>query len=329
MIISKTPLRVSFFGGGTDFAAYYHNSKFGFGCVDSTAINKYIYITVNQKFDDLIRVCYSKNEMVDCVDKIEHNIIREALKITGIEHGVEIIYMGDIPLASAGIGLASSSAIAVGVLNALYAYKGQSISAERLAREACEIEINRLGNPIGKQDQYAVSYGGFNYYQFNQDDTVFVNPIICNRDTKSRLESQLMFFYTGITRISSAILEEQNQNIISRSSELDQLTQIALDARKLLSDNDINSWGELLDQSWQLKKKLAGRITSPEIDFMYERAKEAGAVGGKIVGAGGGGFLLLYVPVEKQEMVKKALHNYRQIDMKFEMQGSRIIYVSE
>ena len=186
-----------------------------------------------------------------------------------------------------------------------------------------------MGNPIGKQDQYAVAFGGFNNYRFNQDDTVFVNPIICRKDTKEKLENHLMFFYTGITRMSSDILCEQKSNVNKNKYELDEITKIAIHAHELLNENMLDTWGELLDESWKLKKKLAGKISTPEIDLMYRRAKEAGAIGGKIIGAGGGGFLMLYVPLNKQNEVEVALKNYRRINMHFEMQGSRIIYVSD
>lgn len=326
MIISRTPLRVSFFGGGSDFRDYY---KQNYGCVLSTAINMYIYITVNKKFDDLIRVSYSKTELVDSVDKIEHNIIREALKIAEIDKGIDIVYMGDVPLGTAGIGLASSSALAVGVLNALFAYKGEHVSAEFLAKKACEIEIKLLQNPIGKQDQYAVAYGGFNNYRFNPDESVFVNPVVCKQETKKQLKNNLMLFYTGITRISSGILEEQKENISSKKLLIDRLVEIAEIAKRELLENNINRFGELLHEGWLTKKQLASGITNSEIEDYYESAMAAGAVGGKILGAGGGGFLLLYVDDDNKEMVRKALSNLREIPFEFEPQGSKIIYISE
>lgn len=329
MIISRTPFRVSFFGGGTDLGDYYRNSKFGYGAVVSTAVNRYTYITVNKKFDDMIRVSYSKTEHVASVDEIEHNIIREALKIVGIEKGIDIVYMADIPLGSAGIGLASSSAIAVGTLNALYAYLGKHVSAEQLAREACQIEIEALKNPIGKQDQYAVAYGGLNYYQFNKDESVFVDPVICEGKTKATLEENLMFFYTGVTRISSHILTEQKANIPNKQKCLDQMVDMTNVMREALQNNDLQEIGKQLKQAWELKRQLASGITNPIIDDMYTRALDAGALGGKILGAGGGGFLMLYVEKASQEKVRKALEEYKEVPMRFEAQGSKIIYVSE
>ncbi len=328
MIISQTPFRASLFGGGTDLADYYENSKYGYGAVISTAINMYTYMTVNKKFDDKIRVSYSKTELVDSVEDIEHNLIREALKIVGIDKGIDIVYMADIPLDSAGIGLASSSALAVGILNALYAYAGKYVSAEQLAKEACKIEIDILKNPIGKQDQYAVAYGGLGRYQFNADGTVFVDPIICRKETKNNLQKHLMFFYTGITRRASSVLTEQKQKIPQKTDLLDELIKITKRAQEELQNNNLDSIGHMLDQAWQLKKQFSSNVSNASIDYMYNTAMNAGALGGKILGAGGGGFLMLYVPLHKQGNVKQALRKYKQVDIAFEPQGSKIIYVN-
>jgi len=326
MIISRTPMRVSFMGGGSDLSVYYSR---GFGQVVSTAIDRYIFITVNKKFDDLIRVSYSKTEMVDHVDKVEHNIIREAMKIVGVERGVDIVYMGDIPLGSAGIGLGSSSSLAVGVLNALYAYVGKHVSAERLAREACEIEIDRLGHPMGKQDQYAAAYGGFNRLRFNKDESVFVDPIIWKRATREALNSRLLMFYTGVERLSSTILTDQQSGIDDNASYLDQMVASSEAMREMLVENELRAVGRLLHQGWMHKRKLAPGITSPRIDELYERAREAGAVGGKILGAGGDGYLMLYVEEPDQERVRAALADLKETPFRFEPQGSKIIYVSD
>lgn len=327
MIISRTPLRVSFAGGGSDLAVYYR--KNGYGSVVSTATKIYVYITVNKKFDDLIRVSYSKTEMVASLDELEHNIIREALKLVGIEKGIEVVYMADIPLGSAGTGLGSSSSLAVGVLNALYAYKGQHVSAERLAQEACRIEIDILKHPIGKQDQYAAAYGGYNYIQFNQDESVYVDPIICLKDTKKKLEQKLMLFYTGIERVSSDILSEQTENTPDNMEYLDKIVALSDKLRTCLSENDLESFGEILHEGWMNKGKLASRISNPLIDEYYSKARKAGAVGGKVLGAGGGGFILLYCDEDKQENVRRALSELKECAFEFEPQGSKIIYVSE
>lgn len=326
MIISRTPLRASFFGGGSDFCDYYQKN---YGYVLSTAINMYIYMTVNSKFDDLIRVSYSKTELVDSVDKVEHNIIREALRIAEIDQGIDIVYMGDIPLGTAGVGLASSSALAVGILNALFAFKGEHVSAEFLAQKACEIEIKTLKNPIGKQDQYAVAYGGLNTYRFNMDENVFVSPLVCKKETKEQLNRNLMLFYTGITRVSSTILEEQKEKIPDTTPNIDKIVSLAEVAQHALIKNDLSTFGELLHEGWLIKKQLASGITNSEIDRYYEVARTAGALGGKILGAGGGGFLLLYVNEENQKTVRQALSNLREIPFMFEPQGSKIIYVSD
>jgi D-glycero-alpha-D-manno-heptose-7-phosphate kinase len=326
MIISRTPLRMSFTGGGSDIPDYY---KFRQGAVVSTAIDKYIYITVNQKFDDLIRVSYSKTENVKSLDEVEHNIIREALKLVGITKGIEVVYMGDIPLGSAGIGLGSSSSLAVGVLNALYAYKGQHVSGDRLAREACEIELNILKNPIGKQDQYIAAYGGFQHIQFNADESVFVDPVIFPSETKKALNEKLLLFYTGTTRISSSILKEQGQNTPKNMSYLDEMVDLSRGLLKKLQANDLHGFGEVLHQGWLLKKKLASGISNVEIDANYEKALKAGAVGGKLLGAGGGGFLLFYCEKEKQNSVRKVLADLKETPFSFEPQGSKIIYVSD
>jgi len=326
MIISRTPLRISFAGGGSDLAAYYKN---GYGSVVSTAIDKYVYITVNKKFDDLIRVSYSKTEIVAAVDEVEHNIIREALRLVGIDRGVEVVYMGDIPLGSAGIGLGSSSGLAVGVLNALYAYQGRHVSAETLARQACRIEIDILKCPIGRQDQYITAYGGLQQIRFNHDESVFVDPVICLPETRARLNRRLLLFYTGMTRISSDILREQQDNTSDHVRHLRKIVGLSEELAACLQQDDLSRFGRILHEGWLLKKELASGITSPQIDDYYDRARAAGAVGGKILGAGGGGFLLLYCEPECQDAVRRALSDLKESPFRFEPQGSKIIYVSD
>ena len=329
MIISKTPLRASFFGGGTDFRDYYENSRYGYGSVISTALNMYVYIMVCKRFDSKIRVCYTKNEFVDSVDQIQHNIIREALKIVGIENGIDIVYSADIPLSSAGVGLASSSALAVGVLNALYAYKGEYASPEKLARMACEIEIERLGNPIGIQDQYACAYGGFRVYKFWADGKVSAIPIRMPKERLEKIKQHFMLYYTGVTRVSSEILSEQRNNIADKDEILNQMLMMVEKSVQAINDGEIERLGVMLDEAWQRKKSLASKISNPDIDAMYEAAKKAGAAGGKILGAGGGGFLLLYVSDEKKENVRNALKDYKEVNFDFENEGSRIIFMEE
>ena len=325
MIISRTPLRVSFFGGGSDLQVYYQQSP---GLVLSTAVDQFIYITVNKKFDDLIRVSYSKTEIVDHVDKIEHNIIREALKIVGIKKGIEIVYMGDVPLGSAGTGLGSSSALAVGVLNALYAYIGRHIDAETLAQQASRIEIDILGNPMGKQDQYASAYGGLNSIQFNADESVFVDPVIFTQNTKEVLESKFLMFYTGIERLSSSILGDQQSSINDNFKQINQVVELAKQGIDVLRNNDIESIGPLLHESWLLKKQFAQGVSNPVLDEIYQSAMASGASGGKLLGAGGGGFFLFYCEPQRQAAVRKALSHLKETTFRFEPQGSKIIYVN-
>lgn len=288
MIISKTPLRASLFGGGSDFKAYYEKSELGYGSVLSTGLDMHVYITVNKKFDERIRVVYNGNESVDSIDEVKHNIIREALRMVGIEKGIEVIYMADIPMSSAGIGLASSSALAVGVLNALHAFKGEYVTPKQLAKEACYIEIDCLGQRIGIQDQLAVAYGGFNRYRFMNDGSISVTPGIINIKIREKLVSRLMLFFTGNTRDSRKILSEQSESIESKRKSLDELVRTVDRVYEKLIQGDIDCVGNELDKTWQIKKKLAGGISNENIDTMYNVAIGAGAVGGKILGAGGG-----------------------------------------
>lgn len=322
MIISKTPLRISFFGGGTDLKEYYSKEL---GVVASTSIDKYIYITVNKRFDDSIRVSYSKTEIVDNVDMIEHPIVRQALKLVGIEKGIEITSIADIP---AKTGLGSSSTFTVGLLNALYAYKGVCVNAETLARQACEIEIDILKEPIGKQDQYAAAYGGLNTIQFNNDETVFVNPIICSKETKKFLNDNLLLFYTGITRSASGVLKEQKKNTEAKIKNLNSMKGFVDDFKNILiKGKDISQVGKLLDQSWKLKKDISGKISNEFIDLNYNLGLENGAIGGKVLGAGGGGFILFYCEPHNQKKLITSLSDLQLVDFKFEPQGSKIIFI--
>lgn len=323
MIISRTPLRISFAGGGSDLEEYYRT---GYGAVVSTAINKYIYIIVNQKFDDAIRISYSKTEIVNRIDEIDHNIIRECLRLAGVEKKIEIISLGDIPLGFGGVGLGSSSGIAVGVLNALYAYKGFFVTAERLAREACEIEISILKHPSGKHDQYICAFGGMNYIQFNRDGTVLIEPIVCKPETKEKLHNRLMLFYTGRMRFSSSTLNEQRSKTHVNLSYINRMVELAQETKDMLNKNNINRIGDLLHEGWTLKKKLASGISNTEIDNYYMHALNAGALGGKILGAGAGGFLLLYCEEKNQQNVREALNLLKESSFAFEPHGSKIIF---
>lgn len=328
MIISKTPLRMSFFGGGTDFQDYFANSRFGYGSVISTALDMYVYITVNRRFDDKIRVIYYGNELVDRVEEIKHDIIRNALQLSGIERGIEIVYTADIPMSNAGVGLSSSSALAVGVMNALHAYKGEHVSPEQLAREACEIEINRIGQRIGIQDQFAVAYGGFRRYRFYSNGEVAAEPVNCKKEYLTALKGNLLLFYTGKGRDSRKILSEQSETIAQKMRRLDKLVEAVERNYEALCQGDVDRWGVELDQAWEIKKTFAAGVSTPEIDEMYDTAKSAGALGGKILGAGGGGFLLLCVPERAQQAVRQALRPYREVEFNFEPAGSQIVFSS-
>ncbi len=324
MIISRTPLRISFVGGGSDLSSFYKNEP---GAVVSTAIKKYIYIAVNPSFDDSITVRYSKEERVWNVDELEHNLIREALRLTGVTHGVDISSSADVP--SKGSGLGSSSSYAVGALHALYAFKGQYVSSEKLAEEACKIEIEMLQKPIGKQDQYIAAYGGLRYLQFNPDESVYTDYIICDPKAKQSLEKKLMLFYTGITRSTDDILARQNNNLLGDGKKRDimsQMVKLAHEMRRSLEKNRFTAFGELLHENWQLKKQMSDSITSEKIDRWYALARRHGAIGGKLLGAGGGGYLLFYVPEDKQSKLIAGLPDLRYCPVKFESQGSKIIY---
>jgi D-glycero-alpha-D-manno-heptose-7-phosphate kinase len=322
MIISRTPLRISLAGGGTDLQEYY---KQGSGAVISTAINKYIYVTVNKRFEDTIRLGYSKTEIVEQIEDIEHKAAREALKHVGIDKGIEITTIADVP--SRGSGLGSSSSFLVGLLNSIYAYKGQFRSAEMLAKNACTIEIDGLGAPIGKQDQYIAAYGGFKFMGFEKNGDVIVNPVICPDKVKKELEGNLMLFYTGIDRSSNHILEEQNKNTHVNKNELDRIKELAYELRDCINKKNIDRIGALLNENWQSKKKLASKISNPAIDEYYQKALDAGAIGGKLCGAGGGGFLMLYCKKEHQEKVQKTLKGLKELEFCFEPTGSQIVFV--
>ena len=321
MIITQTPLRISFAGGGTDFADYY---KIDGGCVLSSAIDKYIYVIIKERFDDKIRVGYSKTEMVDRIDEIEHELVRECLRMTGIKQGVEISTMADIP--SEGSGLGSSSSVTVGLLNAMFAYQGCPKPPEVLADLACKVEIDILGKPIGKQDQFAAAMGNLRLIEFLPSGEVKADIVPLDQAKKRRLSESLMLFFTGITRKSDTILVKQKQNIADRIPTLNDMKQQACDLHGVLLDGHIDRMGEILHQGWFYKKQLADKITSSDIDVLYETARKAGAIGGKIAGAGGGGFMLLYCPPEHQRKVRNALAGLRELPFNLERDGTKVIF---
>lgn len=320
MIVVQTPLRISFVGGGTDFEDFY--TKQG-GAVLSTAINKYVFIIVKKRFDDLICLNYTKRESVETVDQLRHELVREAMKLTGIDKGIEITTLADIP--AEGTGLGSSSSVTVGVLHALYSYRGELRTAQTLANEACNIEIDVLRKPIGRQDQYIAAYGNIRFITFSKSG-VKLEKIELSPDDRRRLNDSLLLFYTGVTRKSIEILSEQKASINQQVGVLVKLKEMAFEARDAILHRSFNEFGEILHQGWELKRRLNYKISNPEIDNMYETARRAGALGGKITGAGGGGFLLLYCPVEKKDDVQQALRGYRELPFRFEHDGSKMIF---
>jgi D-glycero-alpha-D-manno-heptose-7-phosphate kinase len=321
LIIVQTPLRISFFGGGTDFRAFFMQEG---GCVLSSAIDKYIFVTIKQRFDSKLRIGYTQTEMVDEVDQIDHELIRESLRVTRIDRGVEITTMGDIP--SEGSGLGSSSTVTVGALHAMYAYLGEIIPAERLAREACEIEIETLKRPIGIQDQYIAAYGGLRFFEFLPNGQVTSEKIKLSSEAQRILNNSFMLFFTGMSRNSSSILKEQVDNLKDRLNELREIKRMAYEARCAIETGNFDELGVLLHHSWELKKRLAGTISNGRINEMYEMARGAGAVGGKIAGAGGGGFLLLYVPLERQNSVRTTLKDLQELPFRLEDDGTKVIF---
>lgn len=324
MLITKTPFRISFCGGGSDMSAFYE--RYG-GCVLSTSINKYMYISIHPYFNPgQTMLKYSENELVDDIKDIKHKIFQQVLNDMQVE-GVEISSTADVP---GGTGLGSSSTFTVGLLNTLYCYKGKFASKGRLAKESCEIEIEKLGSPIGKQDQYAAAYGGLNFIRFNKDGTVSVSPIMMRSETYKNLQNNLMMFYTGITRSANSILSEQKENISqdSKNENLRKMCGLAEKMKEALENNELSTFGDILNKSWELKRTLASGISNPDIDKAYDIAMNSGALGGKLLGAGGGGFLLFYCEKDKQDELRKNL-GLREFEFKFDHDGTSVAYIGD
>lgn len=323
MIIVRTPLRLSFVGGGSDMKAFYQQKD---GMVISSAIDKFVYVIVKERFDDKIYINYSRKECVDHIDEIQHDLVREAMKITGVEKGVEITTLADIP--SEGSGLGSSSSITVGLLHAFYAYQNMLVTADQLANEACRIEIDIIAKPIGRQDQHAAAHGGVNRFVFYSDDTTKKIPLMLDNGLFRRVSSSILLYYTGITRSSDPILSEQKEGLSEKEKYevMCEMVSFVEPFKNALEEGDIETCGHLLDKNWQLKKKMASGITNAKIETMYEKAKRAGALGGKIAGAGGGGFLMLLVPREKQNAVFEAMQEFREMPFMLERSGSKVIF---
>ncbi|MCW6159347.1 MAG: kinase [Thermoplasmatales archaeon] len=324
MVMTRAPLRITFVGGGTDLPIYYE--KRDYGAVVSSAINKYIYVTVNKKFDNNIRVSYSKTEIVDSVDKIEHPTVRESLRLLGIEVGIEIVSISDIP--SRGTGLGSSSTFVVALLHALHSFKGEFVNADDLAREAVKIEREILREEGGKQDQYIAAHGGINLMKFMSDGSVDMTSAISHDSNLKRIEDSLLLLYTDRERSSTEIHKDQILNSTEKMKTYDEMKKLAEVTFKAICDGDANALGEFMNKNWEMKKSLSSKISDRWIDEKYERAMKMGAKGGKLVGAGGGGFLLLVAEPEKHDSIAKEL-GLRKIDFKFSQSGSRVIFVGD
>lgn len=325
MVISKTPFRISFFGGGTDYPVWY---KVHGGQVLSTTIDKYCYISVRNFppfFPYKYRIVYSKIETVNDINEILHPAVKAALKLFNIKKGLSIHHDGDLP---ARTGLGSSSAFSVGLLQCLHMLQGANVSKEELAKEAIHFERDILQESVGSQDQVAVVYGGFNKLVFSGEDDVKVEPIEVSKERIKELESHVVLYFTGFSRYASDVAKTQIESTQEKQKELQTMYDMVDEAIRILEDSnkDITEFGKLLHESWQLKKSLTNKISTPEIDAIYERAVRTGAVGGKIVGAGGGGFMLLFIPPEKQAAVKEELKDLLEVRFKFEKEGSQIVY---
>jgi len=323
VIITRTPLRISFAGGGTDLPSFYR--EFDGGAVTSAAIDRYIHVLVNPKFDKSIRVAYSKTENVDRLDELQHGLVREAMRLAGIHEALEIHTIADIP--SEGTGLGSSSTLTVGLLNALYAYRGILKGPAELAEEACRIELDLLRGAAGKQDQYIAAFGGVEYFEFAANDTVRASPIPLSTQDREALGEHLSLFYTGTTRRAEGILKEQSGRTQENRESLLRMRALAGEAREAILKGDLARLGTNLDEGWQLKRTLSAGITNESIDDRYARAKAAGAWGGKITGAGGGGFLLLVHPPERSRQIADALSPMQRLPVGIASEGSRILFV--
>jgi D-glycero-alpha-D-manno-heptose-7-phosphate kinase len=326
MIISQTPYRVSFAGGGTDLPSFYQKEM---GAVLSVGLSQHMYVTVSPRFKASTRIAYTRTEIADTIDEIEHTIAREALRMTELGKHLEITTIGDVP---SGTGLGSSSSLAVGLINALNAYKGQISSPQQLAEKACEIEIDILNKPIGKQDQYAAAFGSLNYIRFNSDDSVDVEPVPYKPETLRELESRTLLLYTAQQRSADDILVKQSAGTQRHDTfaVLKEMRDLAEEMRNVISGSgNIDEFAALLHQGWLLKKSLGFGISNQLIDDWYSAALKAGAQGGKLLGAGGGGFLMLLAPPEKHQAIRDALGNPREIPFEVDRRGSRIIFISD
>ncbi len=324
MIITRTPFRISFAGGGSDLQSFYRDEP---GMVISAAIAKYMYLVVKPRYENTFRVSYAHTEICASAADVQHPIVRECLQLLAAEHGLEIVSMADLP---AGSGMGSSSCFTVGLLLALHAMRGENADAKKLARLACEVEIERVGEPIGKQDQYIAAYGGLQFIQFMPDGGVYVDPVICPIETKRELNRRLMLFTAGGSREARTVLTRQNERSVENRPGLRRLCGIARSMREVLTlGRELNEIGRLLNEAWEVKKGLEASISNPAIDAMYQAGRGAGALGGKLLGAGSGGFMLFYCEPHLQAALRQAMRGSTEIPFSFEPQGSKIIYVGE
>jgi D-glycero-alpha-D-manno-heptose-7-phosphate kinase len=325
--MTKTPIRVTFTGGSSDFPQFYRN--YGPGAVVSATINRYIYVTVARNFySDEYRISYSKTEnAIKRLEDIEHPTVREALRHLDIKGGIQIISITEIP--SRGTGLGSSSSFLVGLLLALHTWSGETVTSETLASEAYKIEREILNEPGGKQDQYMAAYGGINLLQFNADESIIVKPIVLKKEDRNNLERSLIMFYSGIERPSATIHTDQIKKIDERVEYYKKMRDIAFETYNAISKMDLDRLGKLLEENWLLKKQLSNEISNTFIDDLYKHAKNAGALGGKLMGAGGGGFLLFLAPPERHQAICKVLKDYRKETFKIDPFGARIAYVED
>jgi len=324
MIISQTPYRVSFAGGGTDLPAFYDKEV---GAVLSVALKQHMYVTVSPRFDVTTRVAYTKVETAANIDDLQHELAREALRVTGLGRHLEITTIGDVP---GGTGMGSSSSLTVGLLNALWAYKGEVSSAQRLAEMACRIEIDILGKPIGRQDQYAAAFGGLNYIEFHPNDLVTVEPVAHRPGFMKDLEQRVLILYTQQQRSADTILEKQSKGTADQLDVFRKMRDLARQMRDSIGGKgDLDDFAELLHEGWMLKRSLGFGIATQQVDDWYEAARKAGAQGGKLLGAGGGGFLLLVAPPERHAAIRRALNHPRELPFVVEPRGSRIVFISD
>lgn len=324
MLISRTPFRISFFGGGTDYPAWYRQHG---GAVLASTIDKYCYISVRRLppfFEHKFRVVYSKIENCSTVEEIMHPGVRGVLKYLNISHGLEIHHDGDLPARS---GMGSSSAFTVGLLNALYAMQGQMASKRHLGLESIRIEQDLIKETVGSQDQVQAAYGGLNYITFHVDDEFSVRPVSLRRERIDEFNSHLMLFYTGIKRTAADIAQSYVNDLDNKKWELRITKDLVKEGLAILSsDQDLTVFGKLMHEAWQIKRKMSEKVTNAEVDAFYQQAAEAGAIGGKLTGAGGGGFLLLFVPPDRQAAVRQVLHQLIYVPFRFEFSGSHVIF---